>query len=220
MNLVSDNGTQFADKHIQQWLKELNITQTFTYVAHPQGNGEVERANRTIVGGIKKRLANHKSGWVDQLPHVLWAIRTQRNTSNVETPFSLTYGTEAMIPAEIGVPSPRVTLQNDNESERRLDLMLLEERRELATIIEQNYKRQLQKYYDAKIKVCEFSAGDYVLRNNEASRAHAQGKLAPSWEGTYQIKKLLWKGAYILMQLDGSPIPRTWNATQLRRCYI
>ncbi|XP_076899910.1 uncharacterized protein LOC143553907 [Bidens hawaiensis] len=125
-----------------------------------------------------------------------------------------------MIPAEIGVPSPRVTLQNDNEAERRLDLMLLEERRELGAIREQNYKRQLQKYYNAKVKVCEFNAGDYVLRNNEASRTHTQGKLAPSWEGPYQIKKVLGKGVYVLMQLDGSPIPRTWNAAQLRRCYM
>ncbi|XP_076945439.1 uncharacterized protein LOC143616513 [Bidens hawaiensis] len=173
MNLVSDNGTQFADQHIQRWLKEFSVTQTFTSVAHPQGNGEVERANRTIVGGIKKRLANHKPAWVDQLPHVLWDIRTHKNTSNAETPFSLTSGTEAMIPAEVGVPSPRITLPNDNDAKSRLDLMLLEERRELAAIREQNYKRQLQKYYNTKVKICEFNAGDCVLRNNEASRAHA-----------------------------------------------
>ncbi|XP_076937534.1 uncharacterized protein LOC143605212 [Bidens hawaiensis] len=145
--------------------EELNISQTFTSVAHPQGNGEVERANRNIVGGIKK------------------------STSNGETPFSLTYGTEAMIPAEVGVPSPRVTLPNDNEARKRLDLMLLEERRDLAAMREQNYKRQLQKYYNAKVKVCEFNVGDYVIRNNEASRVQAQGKLAPSWEGPIKSKK-------------------------------
>ncbi|XP_076912544.1 uncharacterized protein LOC143570909 [Bidens hawaiensis] len=220
MNLVSDNGTQFADQHIQKWLKELNVTQTFTSVAHPQGNGEVVRANRTIVGGIKKRLANHKSGWVDQLPHVLWAIRTHKNTSNAETPFGLTYGTEAMIPSEVGVPSPRVTIPKDNDAERRLDLILLEERREYAAIREQNYKRQLQKYYNTKVRIYEFNAGDYILCNNEASRAQAQGKLAPSWEGPYQIKEVLGKGAYTLMHLDGSAIPNTWNAVQLRRCYM
>ncbi|XP_076899160.1 uncharacterized protein LOC143552952 [Bidens hawaiensis] len=125
-----------------------------------------------------------------------------------------------MIPAEVGVPSPRVTSQNDNDAERRLDLMLLEERRELAAIREQNYKPRLKKYYNTKVKICEFIAGDYVLRNNEASRAHAQGKLAPSWEGPYQINKVLGKGAYTLMHLDGSAIPRTWNAAQLRRCYM
>ncbi|XP_076943004.1 uncharacterized protein LOC143613075 [Bidens hawaiensis] len=188
-------------------------------MAHPQGNGEVERANRMIIGEIKKRLANHKSGWVDQLPHVLWAIRTHKNTSNAETPFSLTYGTEAMIPAEVGVPSPRITLPKDNDAERKLDLMLLEERRELAAMREQNYKRQLQKYYKAKVKICEFNVGDYILRS-EASRAQPQGKLAPSWEDPYQIKKVLGKGAYTLMHLDGSTIPRTWNAAQLRKCYM
>ncbi|XP_076946146.1 uncharacterized protein LOC143617491 [Bidens hawaiensis] len=160
MNLVSDIGTQFVDQHIKEWLKEINITQTFTSVAHPQRNGEVERVNRSIVGGIKRRLAGYRSGRVDQLAHVLRAIRTQNNTSNAKTPFSLTYGTKAMIPAKIGVPSPRITLQADNEAERRLDLMLLEERWELAAMREQNCKRQLLNYYDARVKICEFNAED------------------------------------------------------------
>ncbi|XP_076882837.1 uncharacterized protein LOC143531419 [Bidens hawaiensis] len=125
-----------------------------------------------------------------------------------------------MIPAEVGVPSPRITISKDNDAERKLDLMLLDERRELAAIREQNYKRQLQKYYNAKVKICEFNIGDYILRNNEASRAQPLGKLAPSWEGPYQIKEVLGKGAYTLMHLDGSAIPRTWNAAQLRRCYM
>ncbi|XP_076935945.1 uncharacterized protein LOC143602850 [Bidens hawaiensis] len=192
----------------------------FTSVAHPQGNGEVDRANHNIVGDIKRILAGYRSGWVDQLAHVFLAIRTQKTTSNAETPFSLTYDTEAMIPAEIGVPSPRIILQANNETERGLDLMLLEERRELAAMREQNYKTQLQKYYDTRVKISEFNEVDYALRNNEASRDQAQGKLTPTWEGPYQIKEVLRKGAYALMQLDGSPVPRTWNATQLRRCYM
>ncbi|XP_076926155.1 uncharacterized protein LOC143589213 [Bidens hawaiensis] len=114
-------------------------------------------------------------------------MRTLKNTRNADTQFSLIYGTEAMIPAEVGLPSPRVLLQANNESERRLDLMLVEERRELAAMREQNYKRQLQKYYNARLKIFEFNTGDYVLRKNEASRAQAQGKLAPTWEGPCQL---------------------------------
>ncbi|XP_076906998.1 uncharacterized protein LOC143563320 [Bidens hawaiensis] len=53
MNVVSDNGTQFTDQRIRAWLAELNISQTFTYVAHPQGNSEVERANHSIADGKK-----------------------------------------------------------------------------------------------------------------------------------------------------------------------
>ena len=85
---------------------------------------------------------------------------------------------------------------------------------------EQNYKRQLQRYYNAKVKAFEFNAGDYVLRNNEASNAQAPGKLSPNWEGPYIIKGVLGKGAYTLEKLDGTPVPRTWNAAQLRTCYM
>ncbi|XP_076931512.1 uncharacterized protein LOC143596659 [Bidens hawaiensis] len=122
-------------------------------------------------------------GWVDELPYVLWAFRPQRNSSNSETPFSLTYGTEAMIPAEIWIPSARVLLIDDNDYELRLNLDLLEERRELASIREHNYKRQLHKYYNSQVQKCEFDAGDFVFRNNEASGQEPPDKLAPTWEG-------------------------------------
>ncbi|XP_076937506.1 uncharacterized protein LOC143605174 [Bidens hawaiensis] len=108
LELVSDVVTQFADSGLQEWLKELHVTQIFTSVAHPQANGQVERTNRTIKEGIKVRLGTKRTGWVDELPHVLWAFRTHKFSSNSEMPFSLTYGTEAMIPAEIGVPSARL----------------------------------------------------------------------------------------------------------------
>ncbi|GJU37844.1 reverse transcriptase domain-containing protein [Tanacetum coccineum] len=58
-----------------------------------------------LMEGIKTRLGREKAGWVDELPNVLWAHRTSIKQSNGETPFSLTYGSEAVIPAEIGMPS-------------------------------------------------------------------------------------------------------------------
>ncbi|XP_076894919.1 uncharacterized protein LOC143547357 [Bidens hawaiensis] len=189
--------------------------QVFTSVAQPQANGQVERANSSIKEGIKARLGIKRTGWVDELPHVLWAHRISKKISNSETPFSLTYGTEAMIPAEVGVPSARMLLMADNEKELRLNLDLLEERRELTAIRESKYKRQLQKYYDARVKLCEYCQGDYVFRSNEASNAESPGKLAPTWEGPYEIDEVLGKGEYKLKKLDGTPIPRTWNVAQL-----
>ncbi|XP_076921822.1 uncharacterized protein LOC143583391 [Bidens hawaiensis] len=75
--LVDDNGTQFADDGLQPWLKELQIIQVSTYIAHPHANGQVERANRTIKDGIKARLGTKRMEWVDELLHVLWAFPTQ-----------------------------------------------------------------------------------------------------------------------------------------------
>ena len=153
---------------------------------------------------------------------MLWAYRTLTKTSNGETPFSLTYGSEAVIPAEIGCPSARVLMadKEENDYELRLNLDLLEDRRELAAIREAKYKSALERYYNQRVKVCKFKVGDYVFRNNEASNTEKQGKLAPNWEGPYKIQTILGKGAYALEKLDGTLVPRSWNAAQLRTCYI
>ncbi|KAL2227023.1 UNVERIFIED_CONTAM: Retrovirus-related Pol polyprotein from transposon [Sesamum indicum] len=102
--LISDNGTQFQGRKITSWLQELKIHQNFTAVGHPQSNGQTEVTNRTILQHLKARLSSKKE-WSDELPGVLWAYRTTPRTSTGETPFSLVYGSEAVIPAEIGEES-------------------------------------------------------------------------------------------------------------------
>ncbi|GJY66160.1 reverse transcriptase domain-containing protein [Tanacetum coccineum] len=89
-------------------------------------------------GAIKTRLHQEGACWVEELPNVLWAHRTMLKTSNGETPFSLAYGTEAVIPAEIGMPTRRTTQRTnkENDAELRLNLDLLEERREISIIRE------------------------------------------------------------------------------------
>ncbi|KAJ0577907.1 hypothetical protein HanIR_Chr05g0241361 [Helianthus annuus] len=143
-------------------------------------------------------------------------------TSNGETPFSLVYGSEAVIPAEIGLSSPRMLSINavNNEEERRMDLNLLEERREMAAINESKYKTKLEKYYKSKVRIYTFNPGDYVFRYNEASNMERPRKLSHKWEGPYVIDMVLGKGAYQLRTLDDKAVPRTWNAQQLRKCYM
>lgn len=115
--MVSDNGTHFSDKSLQEWLAELHIKQVFSTVAKTQGNDQVEIANRTILDRIHSRLGLKRTRWVDELPKVFWVYRTLKKTSHEENPLSLTYEIEAMIPAEIGLPSARVLLvEEDNEA--------------------------------------------------------------------------------------------------------
>ncbi|GKD68538.1 hypothetical protein Tco_1322628 [Tanacetum coccineum] len=75
-------------------------------------------------------------------------------SSNGDTPFSLTYGTKAVIPAEIGMPTIRTAevdmVQNDEALEINLDL--LEERREQATIREEKSKSKMEKYRGGPLK--------------------------------------------------------------------
>ncbi|XP_076945347.1 uncharacterized protein LOC143616394 [Bidens hawaiensis] len=193
--IISDNGKQFANNPFQEWCLQLKIKQTFTSVAHPQVNDQVERANRSVVEGIKARLGRETGSWVEELPHVLWAHRTMPKTSNGETPFSLTYGTEAMIPAEIGVPTRR-TLQKEKVGgeDLWLNLNLAEERREEAARREVEYKKNIERYYNARVREVKFKTGDLVFRENEASRQEDQGNWALNGKGPTKLDGLETKG--------------------------
>ncbi|GJU68649.1 reverse transcriptase domain-containing protein [Tanacetum coccineum] len=98
----------------------------FTSVKHSQSNGLVERENRSLGEGIKARLGEGNNNWVEELPHVLWAHRTMIKSSHGDTPFSLTYGTEAVIPAKIEMPTYCTAVvdavHNDEELRLNLDL--------------------------------------------------------------------------------------------------
>ncbi|GJR88288.1 reverse transcriptase domain-containing protein [Tanacetum coccineum] len=220
--IISDNGKQFRDNPFKDWCEKLCIRQCFASVKHPQANGLVERANRSLGEGIKARLDERNKDWIEELPHVLWAHRTMIKSSNGETPFSLTYGTEAVIPAEIGMPTLRTTevdLTKNNEA-LGMNLDLIEERREQAAIEEAKSKKMMEKYYNSRVRGTSFKPGDMVYRSNEASHAKDEGKLRPKWEGPYEVKESLGKGAYKLKDCKGNEIPRTWNICNLKKCYI
>ena len=63
---------------------------------------------------IKTRLEGVKGIWPEELPSILWAYRTMARMPTGDTPFRLAYGSEAVIPTEIGLASYRVG--NHNES--------------------------------------------------------------------------------------------------------
>nr|GEV31516.1 reverse transcriptase domain-containing protein [Tanacetum cinerariifolium] len=123
--------------------------------------------------GIKARLGEGNKNWVEELPHVLYAHCTMIKSSHGDTPFSLTCGTEAVIPAEIGMPTYCTTIVDiiHNDEELRLNLDLLEERRERAAIREAKAKLKMTKYYNARVRGVTFRPGDFVYRSNDASHA-------------------------------------------------
>ncbi|GJX07463.1 reverse transcriptase domain-containing protein [Tanacetum coccineum] len=171
--IISNNGKQFKDNPFKDWCGKLCIRQCFASVKHPQANSLVERANRSLGEGIKARLGEKNKNWVEEISHVLWAHRTMIKSSNGETSFLLTYGTEAVIPVEIGMPTMRTAkvymIKSDEALEINLDL--LKEKIEQATIQEAKSKAKMVKYYNARVRSTSFRPGDLVYQNNKASCA-------------------------------------------------
>nr|GEY88329.1 reverse transcriptase domain-containing protein [Tanacetum cinerariifolium] len=107
-----------------------------------------------------------------------------------------------------------------HDEELRLNLDLLEERRERAAICEAKAKSKMTKYYNARVRGVTFKPCDFVYRSNDASHAVAGGKLGLKWEGPYEITEALGDGAYKLRSMDETILPRTWNIANLKRCYL
>ncbi|RDX78359.1 Tf2-9, partial [Mucuna pruriens] len=210
--VVSDNGTQFASKTTAEFCQGLGIKQVFTSVEHPQTNGQAEAANKVILRGLRRRLEEAKGRWVEELPQVLWSYHTTPHSAINETPFRLTFGTEAVIPVEIRELSLRTELfePEANEGELRANLDMVQEVREAAHI-------RIAKLYNRKVIPRNFKPQDLVLRRT-VHKAESN-KLTPKWEGPFRVKKEVGRGAYKLKTLKGKEIPRTWNAASLRMYY-
>ena len=70
---------------------------------------------------LKKRLEGSHAKWAEELYRVLWAYRTTPKTATQETPYSLVYGSEAIIPMEMHVRTTvsGSTSQEENAEPRR-----------------------------------------------------------------------------------------------------
>jgi hypothetical protein len=221
--VISDNGTQFEGKVFKGFCSDLGIRNFFSSPGYPQANGQAEVSNKVILDGIKKRLEEAKGKWVEELPSVLWTHRTTHRRSTGETPFTLAYGVEAVIPLEVGLPTIRTTEfdAEQNENSLKKDLNLIEERRDIAAIRLASYQRQMKMGYDKNIRPRSFQINDLVLRKVVANtRNPNDGKLGPNWEGPYKVTSFAGVGAYRLEDMDGKPILRPWNICNLKKYFF
>ncbi|XP_021612932.1 uncharacterized protein LOC110615399 [Manihot esculenta] len=135
----------------------------------------------------------------EELSSILWAFRTTPRTPTKETPFALAFGTEAVVPIELQVPTHRVQFNNEdtNSDKLRSNLDALEEIRDEAQIRTAAYQQKAVRYYNQKVRERSLKVGDLALRKLKATGKRAVvGKLAPTWEGPFRIIKVVKAGVY------------------------
>ncbi|KAM6556394.1 hypothetical protein CsatB_003413 [Cannabis sativa] len=107
VKIVSDNETQFDGDLFIEFCERNKIIKSFSSVSRPQANGQVEAVNKTLKDTIKKKLDAAKGRWVDELPQVLWAHIITEKLATGHTPFSLAFGSEAMLLVEVNISTHR-----------------------------------------------------------------------------------------------------------------
>lgn len=146
-------------------------------------------------------------------------MRTTVKEAIGHTPFSLAYGSEAVLPVEIGVPSTRIAYYSheDNDAEKRINLDLLPETRGNALAQKQTMTRQ----FNRRVKQKQLQLHDYVLRKVEAtSKATEKGNLGANWDGPFKIVRIIKPGTYELENSEGKVLKRPWNGVHLKKFYI
>ena len=124
-----------------------------------------------------------------------------RKFATQETLFALAFGIEAVGPVEIRLKSLRIELASveQNEEALRLNLDLLDEKREQVLQRTEDYQRKTARYYYQKVEPKSYKPGDLVLKKLLPARKNpTQGKLGPNWEGPYIVSHVVKLGNYEL----------------------
>ncbi|PKI45181.1 hypothetical protein CRG98_034432 [Punica granatum] len=141
-------------------------------------NGAIEAANKNIKKIIEKTTVNYKD-WHEMLPFALLAYRTSIRSSTKETPYSLVYGMEAVLPVE----------------------------------------QRMARAFNKKVRPCEFSPGDLVLRKVLHVAPDSRGKFAYKYDGPFIVKEVFDGGAIILNDMDRNENVLPVNADALKKYY-
>ncbi|GLJ50601.1 hypothetical protein SUGI_1078000 [Cryptomeria japonica] len=137
VSIITDNGRPFKNQDVRELYDRFHISHHFSTPYYPQGNGQAEVSNKTILKILKKTVEDAGHNWHIQLNPALWAYRTSVRTPTGATPYSLVYDTEAILPIKVELPSLRVSLQNIiSDEDYRVsclqELELLDEQRQTA----------------------------------------------------------------------------------------
>ncbi|KAK1664584.1 hypothetical protein QYE76_052743, partial [Lolium multiflorum] len=133
-SIITDNGTNFAQGELKDYCDEVGIRLDLASVAHPQSNGQVERANGLILAGIKPRLE-------EPLRRAVLPTDIIHDSPRVSA-----YDEETA------------------DEARQLSVDLIEEARNLADQRSTIYQQKLRRYHSRRVRNRSFMVGDLVLR--------------------------------------------------------
>ena len=110
--IITDLGTSFTGSEFWDYCQESCIDVYYASVAHPRCNGQGERANGLILQGLKARIFDpvekYGSKWLQELPNVVWGLRTQTSRAIGYALFFMVYGSEAVLPSDIAFGAPHI----------------------------------------------------------------------------------------------------------------
>ena len=202
--LHSDQGRQFESTVIAEVCKLLGITKSRTTPYHPQGDGLVERFNRTLLAMLATAVQERPFEWEEHLRRLCMAYNTSVHPTTGYTPFYLMFGRQARMPIDIlyGTPTPQVSSPAEYAGRLRQDLELAYHR----VRVQLGHKLCRQKdLYDRKVHGRPYECGELVWLYSPVVPRGQSKKLRHPWTGPFRVVRKLSDAVY---RIQNTQVPR------------
>ncbi|XP_027071844.2 uncharacterized protein [Coffea arabica] len=171
--LITDIAKNLNNDMVDRLCEQFKVRHRNSAIYMPQMNGAVETANKNLKKIIRKMTETYRD-WHEKLPYALMAYRTTISTSTEATSYSLMYGMETVLPAEVEIPSLRILMEAQIEDaewirERYEQLSQIDEKRLNPVCHGQCYQQRMTRVYNKKVKPCMRVSSSYRINDRRAS---------------------------------------------------
>ncbi|XP_053681478.1 uncharacterized protein LOC127161145 [Labeo rohita] len=214
--IVSDRGTQFTSKLLEQLCKQWQVTQKLTTAYHPQSN-LTERVNRSLKTMIAMYVEENHRTWDQWLCEFRFALNTAWHESTGHSPAEIALGRKLKGPLQRALQNPP---DPDQPAYSVLDRQQL-----LYESVKENVGKaqaKQRKYYNLNRRTQNFSEGDLVwVRTHPLSRADDafMAKISPKWKGPAKVTKKLGPVNYRVVMLSDPSQEDTYHTQNLKICH-
>ena len=193
--LHHDQGREFENNFFTRLQALTGVKHSRTTPYHPQGNGQCERLNRTLLSMLRTLPKDHKRDWKNHLNKMTHAYNCTRNDSTGHSPFYLVFGRHPRLPIDLifGLNEETVKGKSDYVSNWKQNL---EEAYRIAAKNAAKAGQRAKDRYDKQPQSGALDPGDRVLVRNLLERG-GPGKLRSHWEPDVHV---------VLKRLSDSPV--------------
>ena len=173
--------------------------------------------NRSLLKIFKTRLKGAKGTWPKELLNILWAYRTMTKVPTRTTPFRLTFGTEVVIPVEVGLTSIHVKTFEERKNQQELNSNL-----DLVNKVRDEARLRMAKYKELDTTISEWRSEGSTQEISSLGKFHKSLRthLKGSWDQCVKDLKVVRysrQGSYHLKTMDSRELPCSWNTEHLKK---